>query len=147
MPYYLKEKTEKRYKFWVVCSLFLMVLFFGGYAAAAKGSEEIEINEKQVQCDSEEIGAFHIPEDTNFLDDSQVLYFAYMDLNEADEALKSKILQARNIVISNSSWVADGVNGYIENRDTGIITPLPHFSEIFPSDWDMPVYPTEDAEQ
>lgn len=145
----VKPVGIKRYWLGTVCSLILIVLILGSYTAAASVpvNPENQGIEKQVKYDGEAVEEFYIPEDITFTDDSEVFYFAYMDLNEANEALKSKILQARNIVISNSSWVADGVNGYIENRDTGNITPLPHFHEIFPSDWDMPICTPGDYEQ
>lgn len=143
---YMKTKIEKRHKLWIcmVCSLFLIGLFVEAHTVAAETPEEFGKTpgfEKQAEDE------MYIPEDTVFTNDSEVRYFAYMNLNGADESLKSKILQARNIVISNSSWVADGITGYVKDRDTGTITLLPHFSEIFPSDWEIPVYPPHDAEQ
>ena len=146
------KKIEKRHKLWIcmVCSLFLIGLFMEVHTVAAETPEDFGKTpgfETQAENDRGKIDEMYIPEDTVFANDSEVRYFAYMDLNGADESLKSKILQARNIVISNSSWVADGITGYVKDRDTGVITLLPHFSEIFPSDWEMPVYPPHDAEQ
>lgn len=102
---------------------------------------------KNGEYDSEQSIEIYVPEDSVFTDDADVGYYAYMDLETADESLKAKILEARNIIISNSSWTADGVKGYIENREDGTVRELPHFSEIFPSDWEMPVLSTKEDEQ
>ena len=72
--------------------------------------------------------------------------YAYLDYESATEEMKEKILEARNVIIFSSDWVADGYSGSIQNVETGeIVKELPAFSELFPG-WDMPVYP-ETAEQ
>lgn len=66
------------------------------------------------------------------------LSVAYMDLDSASETEKVKIIAAREEIICNESWVADNVNGRIIGRDGKVKEELPHFSEIFPSDWEQP---------
>lgn len=63
---------------------------------------------------------------------------AYLELDEASPDMQKKILKAREQIIYNTDWVADGYNGAVMDAETGeIIEVLPHFSEIFP-DWDVP---------
>lgn len=69
--------------------------------------------------------------------DAQV---AYMNLEEASPEMKEDILQARNDIIYNTSWVEDGWSGEIVNMATGeVVEEVPEFHEIFPEDWDLPV--------
>jgi len=65
--------------------------------------------------------------------------YAYMDLETADESLKAKILEARNKIILSESWAADGIYAYVSDPDGNIVNVLPQFSELFPSDWDVPI--------
>ena len=68
-------------------------------------------------------------------------YYAYMDINKAPEELKPIILEARTRIIygEDASWVADDVDGYIKDQDGNIIEIVPHFHEVFPEDWEIPV--------
>lgn len=68
---------------------------------------------------------------------SQIQNYAYMELESAPADLKSKIVEARNTIINNESWVADGYDMYIIDVD-GSQKEVPHFSELFPSDWELP---------
>lgn len=77
---------------------------------------------------------------------SAVEYYAYMDLESADKLTKEMILEARNEIIFSESWVADEVDGWITNPDGTVVEVLPHFSELFPSDWDVPAYTVDDTE-
>lgn len=64
-------------------------------------------------------------------------YYAYMLLEEANEALHPIILEARWRIISRESWVDDDLNGYIEDENGNIIEIVPHFHDIFPADWEI----------
>lgn len=64
-------------------------------------------------------------------------YYAYMILDEADEALMPVILEARWRIISNATWVDDDLNGYIADEAGNIIEVVPHFHDIFPEDWEI----------
>ena len=66
------------------------------------------------------------------------LMVAYMDLEQAGVEMREQILYAREEIIYSNAWVADGVNGYVTDRDGNILEVVPHFSEIFPADWDIP---------
>ena len=67
-------------------------------------------------------------------------FYAYMDLEQAEESIKPMILAARNKIIfqSNDGWVADGMNAYVEDADGNVVEELPQFSDLFPEDWENP---------
>lgn len=69
---------------------------------------------------------------------SQTESIAYMTLENADEQTKAAILAARNEIINNTSWVADGAYGYITDENGNVVEIVPQFSEIFPADWEIP---------
>ena len=61
---------------------------------------------------------------------------AYQELEGASAEMRAKILEARELIINNTSWVADGyAGGYV--APDGTMEELPHFSELFPG-WDLP---------
>ena len=64
-------------------------------------------------------------------------YYAYMILEESNEALHPIILEARWRIISEESWVDDDINGYIQDENGEIIQIVPHFHDIFPEDWEI----------
>lgn len=66
-------------------------------------------------------------------------YYAYMVLSEAPEELKPIILEARSRIILRSDWVDDELDAWVRDEDGNIIEVVPHFSEVFPSDWEIPV--------
>ena len=72
-------------------------------------------------------------------DASDLRSIAYMNLDTADEQTRTNILAARNKIMFSTSWVADDVNGWVLDENGVVIETLPHFSEVFPSDWDVPV--------
>lgn len=76
---------------------------------------------------------------------AELNHYAYMNLETANESLKVKILEARNEIIMNSSWVADGIKGYVVDENDEIVRELPHFSECFPSDWEIPTFQNVDS--
>lgn len=61
-----------------------------------------------------------------------------MDLEQASVAMKEKIIDAREKIIYSQSWVADGLQGYVYNRDGNIIEEIPQFSDLFPANWEVP---------
>lgn len=64
---------------------------------------------------------------------------AYFDLEEASPDMQREILKAREQIIYNTSWVADGYSGAVIDMDTGEVKEeIPHFSDVFP-DWDAPI--------
>ena len=72
-------------------------------------------------------------------DASDLRSIAYMNLDTADEQTRTNILAARNEIMFSTSWVADDVNGWVLDENGVVIETLPHFSEVFPSDWDSAV--------
>lgn len=66
-------------------------------------------------------------------------YYAYMNLETADESLKPYILEARRqIIYSGNGWVADDADAWVVGMDGTMVEELPHFSDLYPSDWYMP---------
>lgn len=74
----------------------------------------------------------------------EVSRLAYMNLDQASEAMQEKILQAREEIIFSKSWVADGLQGFVYDKDGNVIEEVPQFSEIFPADWDMPTFDVQE---
>ncbi len=72
--------------------------------------------------------------------DDEIIQCAYMDIETASVEQQQKILDARAIIINNSSWVADDANAYIVDDETReIISVVPKFHDIFPDDWELPI--------
>ena len=80
---------------------------------------------------------YSIEEIDAFLKEHGEEYYAYMILEETNEALHPIILEARWRIISGESWVDDDLNGYIEDENGNIIEIVPHFHDIFPADWEI----------
>lgn len=95
-------------------------------------------------CFSMLVPAMAVDSEDNSVSTSE--YYAYMDLETANLALKETILEARNQIIFSESWVADGINGYRTDPDGNIVCIQPQFSELFPSNWDMPSFSTTTVE-
>lgn len=95
---------------------------------------------------SKEITVFIAPDDAQVHKDESMSReeaeaLAYLDLDSVADEMKSRVLEARRILIFSTSWVADGFSGSVQNVKTGeIIRTLPTFSELFPG-WDLPVLP------
>ncbi|MCI8303232.1 MAG: S-layer homology domain-containing protein [Lawsonibacter sp.] len=73
---------------------------------------------------------------------------AYQNLESASPEQKAAILAAREkIIYGGQSWTVDGSLSLID-LETGAVTPLPEFSDLFPG-WDLPavqVDPPADAD-
>lgn len=65
-------------------------------------------------------------------------FYAYMNCDTAPDELISTILEARSRIISQTSWVTDDLNGWVEDCNGNIIEIVPKFHEIFPQDWEIP---------
>lgn len=72
-------------------------------------------------------------------------YYAYMQIETAEPELIPVILEARRRIIyqDGAGWVEDHIDGCIRDSDGVVIEILPHFHEVFPSDWEIPWYPPE----
>ena len=64
-------------------------------------------------------------------DEEDIQYYAYLDLETADPDLAPVIIKARDIIIFRQSWVADGVRGFVYDRNGNVIEEVPQFSELF----------------
>ncbi len=83
-------------------------------------------------------GAFAQEEDA-FPNLKKAAGYAYLDPDTADADLREKILDARNEIINGTDWVEDDAEAYVVDTETGeVLQELPHFSEVFPSDWEQP---------
>lgn len=79
------------------------------------------------------------PDVQALLSDETIQYYAYLNLDTAEDALRPIIITARNKIIYRHSWVADEADGEILDQAGNVKEVLPHFSELFPSDWEVPV--------
>lgn len=70
-------------------------------------------------------------------------FYAYMDLNAAGEESQPKIRQARKAIIAQHGWVTEGVQGFVTDQNGNVIEELPQFYDIFPADWEIPVFPSD----
>lgn len=75
--------------------------------------------------------------------EEDIQYYAHLDLTSAQDHLICVILEARNQIIHRYSWVADGREGYVYDARGNLVEQIPHFSDLFPPDWEEPVYPKE----
>lgn len=85
--------------------------------------------QKQAPQTMEQAFSLHDPE-----------YYAYMNLEQAEEAMKPVILEARKRIINRvDAWSQDGIESYILSPD-GTKERVPNFHELFPADWE-PINP------
>ena len=105
----------------VILTLAIAISAFHFYASAATAAQ----------------AAYPMEEIEAYLNAHGEEHYAYMDLDQAEEALKPVILEARWRIISRASWVADDINGYIADEAGNIIEIVPHFHDIFPADWEI----------
>ena len=75
--------------------------------------------------------------------EEDIQYYAYLELGTADPEIVPVILKARDTIIFRQSWVADGVQGFVYDKNWNIIEEVPQFSELFPKDWSIPILSTE----
>lgn len=114
--------------------LFFVVLFFGAVVlsqiipTAAQASENNMLTQTAIQ----ELLAVQAAE-----------HYAYMNMEDVSEELKPVIWEARMEIIFNNSWVADEINGCVLDVAGNVIEVLPHFSELFPEDWEVPRDPNQ----
>lgn len=63
-----------------------------------------------------------------------------------DLPFETPLLLPIDIIIYRYSWVADGLNGQILDKNGNIKRKVPEFSELFPEDWELPVSPAKDVD-
>lgn len=65
---------------------------------------------------------------------------AYLTIDEGTTSRdKDAILAAREEIIYSQSWVADGLTACVFDKNGNVKEYLPHFSELFPNDWELPI--------
>lgn len=106
--------------------LILILLSVGQLYTPAKAIE----TEDSVQLTMEEIEAYFETE--------SIEYYAYLDMETADQELRQVIREAQCRIIFSTSWVADETNGWVLDENGNVIEVLPHFSQVFPADWATP---------
>lgn len=68
-------------------------------------------------------------------------YYAHMDYETAGKDIRRVILVARNQLIFRVSWCDDNVNSCVIGADGNVKETLPHFHDLFPADWEVPIHP------
>lgn len=106
----------------------------------ASTSEYSDITSNAIQSESGSVN-LSMDEIEEYLAQGGLEYYAYMNLDEASSEIKPVIQEARNRIIFNTSWAANGTNAWVLDEDGNVIEKLPYFSQLFPSDWDMPSDP------
>lgn len=77
-----------------------------------------------------------VPSDKIVLNaDEELLSVAFMELDQASAEMASRIIAAREEIIYSHSWVADGLQGWVFDRDGNIVEEVPEFSDLFPAEW------------
>lgn len=62
-------------------------------------------------------------------------YYANLDIEQVDSNTREKVIAAREEIIFNESWVADGLEAYVIDGDGNIKERIPEFSSVFPAEW------------
>lgn len=127
----------KSCKCWVmstglVLSILVSILGLSASAEVPADFEKQDVQQPTQQQESVEVTPF------DKMDWETANYYAYMDLEQAEESIKPIILEARKKIIFDKGWAADGITAYVEDAEGNIIEQLPHFSELFPADWEIP---------
>ena len=124
-------------KKWFMITFSILVSIIG-LSASATILADFE-NVQNVQC-QQETTEFEPVEEIDWvnMDWDTANFYAYMNLEQAEESVKPMILAARNKIIFSESWAEDGITAYVKDADGNIVEELPHFSELFPEDWKNP---------
>lgn len=141
--------------FWKVLGAVGIVCLFILPSAAEKGvgmpvAQVTEVSLEEIERQREFVTQYNEEEakikEQYLVSEEDIQYYAYLDIDTADEELKPIILAARNMIIHRYSWVAEGMNGKILGKDGNIKEDVPEFSEIFPESWEMPVAMAKDVD-
>lgn len=109
-----------------------------------------EVSQEEIDKQRETVVKYNEEESRikeQYLDSEEdIQYYAYLNISTAEEELKPIILVARNTIIHRYSWVADGMNGKVLDKDGNVKREIPEFSELFPEDWEIPVSPAKNVD-
>ena len=121
---------------------FCLITFLGTTVFAERREREkcsIQLSTEEV----EEKENIHLELENAFLKTEQdIQNYAYLDLDEVSPELVPVVIEARNKIIFRYAWVADGLEGFVYDKNGNIKEKLPQFSELFPEDWSVPILPT-----
>lgn len=112
---------------------FLSVLLAAGLLATTAGAA----SSAPASADAERLSQWERADAAHEVEVAAAEHWAYRDMEDATSAEQARILEARETMIYNQSWVADGFEGTITSED-GTVTRVPHFSELFPESWEIP---------
>lgn len=73
--------------------------------------------------------------------EDKLQYYAHLDYETAGKDIRRVILVARNQIIYRVPWCDDNVNSCVIGADGNVKETLPHFHELFPLDWEVPIHP------
>lgn len=76
--------------------------------------------------------------------EDKLQYYAHLDYETANKDIRRVILVARNQIIFRVPWCDDNVNCNVIGVDGNVKETTPHFHELFPSDWEIPIHPVVD---
>lgn len=73
--------------------------------------------------------------------EDELQYYAYLDYESAEKNIRRVILAARNQIVFRFSWCDDNVNSCVTGVDGQVKERTPHFHDLFPADWEVPIHP------
>ena len=121
----------------IVC--FATVVFFAGFFISADAASEPQQVDNSIDANAAWVQESNSKVSEILKSEENIQYYANLSTENVDDSLKEIILAARNKIIFRYSWVSDEVNGRVCDENGTIIEELPHFSDLFPEDWDEPV--------
>lgn len=151
---------------WLTMSFLALTIFCGtAFAAAPDANLDNQMQASQQVIDS---GLAKLDLETLRPEEYDAVMeaapYAYLDIDEINvtrtaesSALEDRVLDARETIIYTQDWVRDGGWAALYDKNTGELTEIPEFHDLFPEDWDLPnakdwdienvVNPTGDSSQ
>lgn len=138
--------------------LFLSLFIFALTTPASVHAAEIDLQSEQSTGMLSPVQAYHdaagnmqlvtidVEAVEPYFENNSLEYYAYMDIHSADPELIPVILEARNRIIFTHSWTDDEIGGRILDEDGNVIEAVPYFHDVFPSDWEVPCFPSSSDE-
>lgn len=134
--------------------LFLSLFIFALINPASIYAAEIDLHSEQNTKVPSPVQAYHdaagniqvvaidVEAVETYFENNSLEYYANMDIHSADPELIPVILEARNRIIFTHSWTDDEIDGRILDEDGNVIETVPYFHNVFPSDWEVPCFPS-----
>ncbi len=135
----------------LVASLFILPGAAGAGVGVVMPADPVpEVSQEEIDKQRELAAQYNEEESRireQYLDSEEnVQYYAYLNISTVEEEMRPIILVARNMIIHRYSWVADGMNGKVLDKEGNLKREIPEFSELFPEDWEMPVSLAKDVD-